>query len=110
MAYIAMSNVMKCAEVDEEDEQICRKFSWYAKHSRNCDYPCASVRHGNRVKTLRLHRFIAQRMGILEAGDSVYEVHHIDGDRYNCMRANLTILTPEEHGRVTREGNTYVPF
>ena len=31
---------------------------------------------------------------------STYEVHHIDGEKYNNDKNNLSILTKEEHGRV----------
>lgn len=101
-SYIRLSNrPMKDVIVSAEDFDAVSAFSWYVKDSQRCDYPCASVRNGTKVKTLRLHRFIAMRMGLLTPENIAYEVHHLDGDRYNCARDNLTILTKEDHTRVT---------
>jgi hypothetical protein len=102
MSLVALSNSRIRARIDNIDVDAVSEFSWYAKHSRDQDYPCAGKRIGDKVQTIRLHRFIAQRMGILTTENMACEVHHIDNNRFNCRRDNLMVLTAEEHGRVTR--------
>jgi HNH endonuclease len=96
------------AVVDDCDYLACEQFSWHVKRSRDQSYPCASVKVNGFVKTLRLHRFIAQRAGVLTTENMAFEVHHKNGDRFDCRRRNLVVLSPIEHGRVTR--GCEVPF
>ena len=92
MKTILLSNREFGCQIDDDCYDFLRRFSWYAKSSRRGDYPCASVRQGNRVITLRMHRLIA----------GCYDhktVDHIDGDHFNNQRDNLEIVEMLENVR-----------
>ena len=85
MRTIPLSNRDFGCQVDDEDYEFLSGFSWYAKASRRSDYPCASVRQGKRVITLRMHRLIA----------GCYDhktVDHLDLNHFNNQRDNLEIV------------------
>lgn len=103
MMPLYVENSDECAIVDDCDYTACEQFAWYLKKSRSGEYPCASVREGRRVKTLRLHRFIATRAGKLHGENAMFEVHHENADHMDCRRANLSVLTSEEHHDKHRE-------
>ena len=112
MKRIRLSNADVKAMVSDCDYEAVSRYSWFLKPSAYHMYVVASVREGHKVRTLRLHRVIAERMGILRDGERL-EVHHIDGDCLNCTRENLQALTPSIHGVISRQyqlGESYVPF
>lgn len=48
------------------------------------------------------HRRVAEKL----VGGKIFpgmEVHHIDGNKYNNRRSNLTIVSKEQHRRIHRE-------
>jgi len=108
MKMIALSNSDGVAWVSDEDTDLdC--FSWYLKKSDHKWYVATSIRQGKKVKTLRLHRLVAARMGLcVRAG---INVHHHDGNPMNNTRGNLNALGHIAHanyhaiGRMTDENS-----
>ena len=92
MKIIPLSNRDFGCQVDDDDHDFLSQFSWYAKHSRRGDYACASVRQGNRVITLRMHRLIAGCYGHKT-------VDHLDLNHFNNQRDNLEIVEMLENIR-----------
>lgn len=72
--------------VSHDDFPYCLKYAWnYDKHT--------NIIAGTSYPEPKLHRFIAEMMGILEfqEGDSV--VDHKHGDPFDCTRQALRLLT-----------------
>lgn len=113
MKTIPLTNSSEVVTVSDDDYIVVSMYKWYLKHSHNVAYVCRGVRHGRRVETVRLHRFIVQRM----AGDMVngYDIHHANHNPMDNQRENLSILehcyhaTMIEH-HTTTEYNDDIPF
>ena len=109
-AEIELSNKPILVKVSQEDYERVKPFSWYAKKSRWGWYACASVRMGQQVKTLRLHRFI------MDCPEGM-EVDHLNGDHWDNRRENLEIVEGQENLRrewarirAEQEGTVYDPI
>jgi hypothetical protein len=100
MSYccIITRNTGLAVKVSLEDRGLAAAYGWYEKQSDHKSYVAASIRRGRKVKTIRLHRLIAQRMGLLPKAGR-FDVHHKDSDRGNCTRENLDVMSHITHAR-----------
>ena len=107
---IKLSNRTFFIKISQEDYERVKKYSWYLKESRSGSwYVCASVRIGDKVRTIRLHRFI------MDCPDDM-TVDHLNGRTLDNRRKNLEIVTMEENirrrwarVRAEAEGREYDP-
>lgn len=92
------------AKVSPEDYEWASKHRWYVttlgyvfRQERVADVP------GDwRRRFVMLHREV---MGFPEG-----HVHHVNGDKLDCRRSNLTVLTQAEHLAVHYEDGTSLPM
>ena len=98
MVPIALTNSTDVAWVSDEDRDLAG-LTWHIKRSARTEYAVTSVRQGKCVKSLRLHRIVASRMGHNVADRDVHHVNHITLD---CRRENLVVLSHDEHAKVGR--------
>lgn len=66
---------------------------WHMRGERAYAYPARSTKLGGKNRKHYLHREI---LG-LGAFDGVHMVDHIDGDRLNCRRSNLRIVSNSQN-------------
>ena len=97
MVAISLTNSERVAYVSDEDSDLAQ-YAWFLKRSHTGEYVCRSVRDGTRIKTVRLHRVVVQRM----LGDIPLpcdqDIHHgPDTDTMNNTRENLTPLEHVHH-------------
>ena len=91
---IQESNVI----VDDDIAETISKQSWFIKKGGygHGSYVARSIREGNKIKTIRLHRWIMN-------APKGFEVHHKNGNSLDNRRENLEVLTPEEHDKKKKE-------
>ncbi len=89
--------------VSDEDFEFLSRFSWYAKESRRGEYACTSIRVGDRVFTLRMHRLVMRCFD-----DKT--VDHLNGMHFDNQQENLEIVSMLEN--VGRYGDKHddIPF
>jgi len=89
---ILLSNSDFTAVIDKGDYPKVSKYRWFLKKDKrtNVLYVATSVRHGEYVETIRLHRLI------MNAGPGE-DVHHKDFNPLNNKKENLEVLPREEH-------------
>jgi hypothetical protein len=87
------------ATVSNEKLEVVKNFNWCA-HYRvgKPTYACRRVRVNDRIKTIWMHREIA------ECPDGMY-VDHIDGDGLNNTTENLRIVTMAQNNMNTRSNS-----
>jgi hypothetical protein len=96
MKTIPLTNSNEVALVSDEDYADVSQYRWFVKRSDHKCYVCRSVRVGNKVRTIRLQRYIAQRiLGDIEL-TRAYDVHHVKGYLDN-QRENLGVIDHYEH-------------
>ena len=99
MVAVSLTNSNRVTYVSREDFPEVSQYKWRIKQSHTGEYACTSIRNGRTVRTVRLHRLIAQRI----LGDFLLptgmDVHHWDRDTMNNVRDNLSILEHSEHAR-----------
>lgn len=95
MKTIPLSNSNQTAIVSDEDYDLVNRYTWRLKKSAYSQYVCTSIREGQDVRTVRLHRFI---MNPQERQD----VHHEDSNSLHNWRENLKCIDHDFHGYVTR--------
>lgn len=101
MMKIALTKGMS-AKVSGEDFAILSSYNWcasqshktYKKGKKNKFYALRRVRENGKLKTIYMHRFIAERFLILKPGEVV---DHIDGNSLNNTRENLRGLSVREN-------------
>lgn len=78
--------------IDEDDLLLILKYAWRLKQDKRTGvhYIAASVREGNRIRTVRVHRLLANP----QRGE---DVHHINHDPYDNRRVNLANIPAEQH-------------
>lgn len=105
MKTIKLSNSELIAMVSNCDYDSVSQYAWRLKKSAHSQYVCTSIRDGQDVRTVRLHRLI---MNPTERED----VHHVDHNRLNNQRDNLETIAHDYHGYVTRCENkpNEIPF
>lgn len=105
MVAIPLVNCDAVAFVSDADADLAT-LRWYLKQSAYCAYVCRGVKVNGKVKTVRLHRVIAQRiLGDVPLPGNV-DVHHgPDENPLNNTRENLGVLEHDIHGYLTREQN-----
>jgi len=99
MKLLKLSNSEKFAIVSDEDFKAASKYSWFLKPSHWNDYVVASVRHEKKVKTLRLHRFIAERV-LGDLFNSRFDVHHVNLNPLDNSRENLELASRKQHSAI----------
>jgi hypothetical protein len=79
----------KSVLLDDEDFARLSRLHWCYRGERNGGpgYAIAHVRDGKKYKTVYLHREV---MGLVPPG---HEVVFLNGDRLDCRRANLLVVT-----------------
>lgn len=78
------------AKVDPADWLLYAGRHWYKGKSSSGWYAVTQNLTSGRPRKLYLHRLIAKcPRGMV--------THHIDGDNFNCHRANLQNMSPNEH-------------
>lgn len=82
----------RAAQVDNFLLPILCRYKWRLKQSFSCSYAVTSVRHGRKIRIIRMHRFIART-----PDDMV--CHHINHDALDNRASNLMNLTPFEHAK-----------
>lgn len=87
--FIPMPNG-RFAMVDPEDWIDLHKYHWYLKHARGGTYAYRKIRVGTHQMRLYMHREITH-------APKGTEVHHKNRNTLDNRKANLVILTPEEH-------------
>ena len=107
MRPIPLTNSDMVAWVSDEDYPKISLHRWFLKPSAWCSYVCRSVKVGDKVRTERLHRVIAQRiLGDIPLPKNM-DVHHgPDENPLNNTRENLRVLEHDIHGSVTRQHNS----
>lgn len=91
MKTIPLSNSDQVALVSDEDYELVSRYTWRLKKSAYTTYVCTSIRCGDDVRTVRLHRLI---MNPKERDD----VHHEDTNPLNNQRENLECVDHNIHG------------
>lgn len=101
MTYLIPLGKGLVAQVDSEDYADLVKYHWYARRSKSGWYAVRKATiHGIR-RTIFMHRQLA-------GADANHQVHHINHNRLDNRRANLQIVTRQEHScihqanRITR--------
>lgn len=91
----------KRAAVDDADYDWLNQWKWCAHKSVRTYYAVRSIRSGQSVKSILMHRLI------IDAPYGV-DVDHRDHDGLNCTRKNLRLCTNTENHRneITRRDNT----
>lgn len=102
MKLLPLTNSTQFVFVSDEDYEIDSQHTWFVKESAYCSYICRSVRTESHVKTTRLHCVIYERMTKKPIPERI-EVHHKNGNTFDCMRDNLEGLTKKYHCSLTRK-------
>jgi len=93
MEFIPLTNSSKTATVSDADYEHVKQHRWFLKHNGKGGYYVArSVRCGNTIRTILLHRFV------LQPPDG-YDIHHKNGNKLDCTRENLESIEHSLHGR-----------
>ena len=93
MKTIPLTNSEAVVLVSDIDYEHVNQFTWFLKSAKGGFlYAARSYRENGKVKTMWLHRFLAEP----EDGE---HVHHCDHDKLNCQRDNLRSLDPVTHSR-----------
>ena len=96
MAELKLTNSDQVVLVDAELLPELNKKRWFLRKSAYCTYPSTSIRTGDKVKTVRLHRYVWELLfGPLPPKN---DVHHINADRFDCTLDNLEPIDHSEHG------------
>lgn len=90
------------ALVSPSDAALVREYDW-RRGGTDGSYAVALIRDGSSVQTVYLHRLI------LGAGLGDI-VDHQDGDRLNCTRENLRLVTPTENAANIQETKNQTGF
>ena len=100
MTEIKLSNSDRVAIVDDALAPLLNTFRWRIKKSAFNTYVCTSIRQGDKVWTVRMHRYIYDYVfGPIPAK---HDIHHIDHDTFNNSIDNLEPIDKKRHGRETR--------
>ena len=91
MKTIKLTNVDDITIVDDSDYNKAIQYSWFLKKSAYCSYVAASIRNGDKVKTLRLHRLI------MNCKNKCFDVHHKNHNPLDNRRENLEIILAKIH-------------
>jgi len=91
MKFIPLTNSDQQAIVSDIDYERVMQYRWMLKHNGHGGYYVArSVRQKSNVATILLHRFIMQP-------DDGYDVHHKNGNKFDCSRSNLELIEHNLH-------------
>ena len=70
------------------------------------DYFSVILRKGDRVKSTRIHRLVAE--AFIPNPDNLTQVHHKDGNKQNNCVENLEWISAKEHSLITKQQNPNV--
>jgi len=97
---IMTTNTDRPVMVSLEDYEAVAEFRWFEKRSAAISYVARSVKSGGKVATIRLHRFIGDRM--FGEQPPTIERHHKNRDPFDCRRSNIEALPRSDHRRLHR--------
>lgn len=98
MIQVVLTNSFKTALIDDHNAALVLQYSWYLKRASFNWYVATSVRQGNKVKTILLHRLIMPT-------DKKHDIHHKNGNPLNNLENNLEIIS---HRSCHRKEKVYV--
>ena len=89
----------RIALVDDEDYERCAKYKWHitAKGYVKKGHGSGFI-NGHYYQAVYLHRFVLHEDIPLSL-----DIHHIDGNKLNNQKENLTVMTRSKHMRKHRE-------
>ena len=85
------------ALVDNEDFAKVSGYKWYAVKHRNTFYALTSIRKGNKITSLKMHRLI---LGLRRCDGKITD--HRDRNGLNNQKANLRLCTNQQNGQNKR--------
>lgn len=100
---IKLSTADLWAEIDDEDYERVKDFSWYAKPSVNTYYACRRIRFIDKHATYYMHHFIIgyPLFGLI--------VDHKDGNGLNNKKENLRFVTRRSNAQNSRPKTSIYP-
>lgn len=81
------------ALVDSDLYETLNQYRWKAVRSKTCFYAVRKFKRNGKTIYVRMHREIARA----QPGE---DVHHINGNTFDCRRQNLQRLDPYVHARI----------
>lgn len=86
--------------VSLEDFDYFSQWKWSVKKTKRKIYACRLDYTQDKPKQLRLHRLIAERMGL---NIENFQIDHIDGNGLNNQRLNLRLATNRQNSQNKRD-------
>jgi hypothetical protein len=79
---------------------------WFLKPSKSLWYVVRSVRQGEKILTIRLHRVVGERIHGRPL-DKGLDVHHEQSDTLDNRREKLEVVDHDRHGLFSHEASEY---
>lgn len=87
----------KCVFIDDNDQELIEKYSWYYWKSKTCEYVKTKAIYEGEMKWFYMHQLIMGTIG------KKLEIDHKDCNGLNNMRANLSIATRSDNVKNRRK-------